>query len=180
MEETTQLPINIENCGKVYSDRNQHVDRVVVTFDGFKKEFFVSRTGQRGALVAVDKGKILLVKQYRLIINGISREIPGGKVDDGEDPAYSAVRETMEETGVLCKNPKKLLDYHYSLDIMDNFTHIYYSDEIEKVDTKNKPNCEWIPLSKCIKMITSGAIIDSMSIIAIFAYSDRTNKQTRK
>ena len=161
----------------VYSDRNQHVDRVVATFDGFEKEFFVSRTGQRAALVAVWEGKILLVKQYRLLINGISLEVPGGKVDDGEQPSISAVRETHEETGVLCRNPRELLAYHYSLDIVDNFTYLYFSEEIEIQEKPDGATHEWIPIEECISMIESGTIIDSMSIIAILAYRNKLNSK---
>ena len=31
---------------------------------------------------------------------------------------------------------------------------------------------EWIPLPECIKMITSGEIVDSFTIIALLAYSN--------
>ena len=55
---------------------------------------------------------VLLVRQYRLLINDVSLEIPGGKVDKGETPEKSAIRECHEETGVECKNLKYLLNYY--------------------------------------------------------------------
>ena len=49
---------------------------------------------------------VLLVSQYRLLVNRLSFEVPGGKVDDGESPEESAIRECMEETKVTPKNLK--------------------------------------------------------------------------
>ena len=92
MEETTQIPLRVENQGEVYRDRNQGVERLVAHFEGFKKEYFVSRSGKRAVLVVRHEGKILFSRQYRLLINAISCEIPGGKIEQGENPALSAVQ----------------------------------------------------------------------------------------
>src|SRR5262245_49723816 len=44
-------------------------------------------------------GDVVLVKQFRFGSREVSLELPGGIVDDGEDPAASAARELEEETG---------------------------------------------------------------------------------
>jgi ADP-ribose pyrophosphatase len=44
-------------------------------------------------------GLIPIVRQYRPAIEGFSWELPAGLVDAGEDPAVSAARELLEETG---------------------------------------------------------------------------------
>lgn len=177
MKETTQIPVKIQNCGVVYKDRNQTVDKVIATFDGFQKKFLVSRTGQRGALVVVRGEDILLVKQYRLLINGISYEIPGGKIEEGENPMQAALRETAEETGVFCANAENLIEYHCSLDTLDNYTYIFVSEEIEKIETVNKDAYVWVNFKKTLNMIDNGSIIDSMSILALFAYQSRLMKK---
>jgi ADP-ribose pyrophosphatase len=43
--------------------------------------------------------EIVLVRQFRHGIEAFTWEIPGGMVDQGEEPAQAAVRELREETG---------------------------------------------------------------------------------
>ena len=102
--ETTLLPLSIEIKENVYQDKNQIIQKIVAHFEGFDKEYFFSDHGERSALLAVRNGKVLLVRQYRLIINDLSYEIPGGRVDVNETPENAAIRECFEETGVECKN----------------------------------------------------------------------------
>jgi 8-oxo-dGTP pyrophosphatase MutT (NUDIX family) len=49
-----------------------------------------------------DDGRVILVRLHRFGIDGPSLEIPGGLIDDGEDPLESARRELLEETGHGC------------------------------------------------------------------------------
>lgn len=90
MGETTLLPLSIEPRELVYQDRNQKLYRIIARFDGFSKEYYVSDHGQRAAVVAVRNGEVLLARQYRLLINGLSYEIPGGRVDEKETPKSAA------------------------------------------------------------------------------------------
>jgi 8-oxo-dGTP pyrophosphatase MutT (NUDIX family) len=46
-----------------------------------------------------DDGRFVLVRQYRHGIDAPSLEVPGGMIDEGEDPRVAALRELREETG---------------------------------------------------------------------------------
>jgi 8-oxo-dGTP diphosphatase len=63
-----------------------------------------------GCIITDDKGRILLLHRNKGHYN--QWEIPGGKIDDGEDPAKTVVREAEEELGVDIEITEKLGDKH--------------------------------------------------------------------
>lgn len=177
MSETTLLPVSVETQGIVYQDRNQAIHKVVARFDGFSKEYFVSDHGQRAALVAVRNGEVLLVRQYRLLINSLSYEIPGGRIDQGETPEAAAARECLEETGMQCLNLRPLLSFHPSLDIWKNYTYIFCSEECHEVSGRNPAQRVWVPLERCIEMVLKQQIVDALSIIGLLAHYKLAGKR---
>ena len=160
----------------VYENKYQQIYLVKADFGSFSKEYFVSDTGERAGVVAINDGRVLLVRQYRLLINDLSWEIPGGKVDPGESPEAAAVRECFEETGIRCFDTKQLIFYHPGLDTRHNPTHLFYSENTtgESEDYKIHPDevtaFEWVPLDLCLEMISNGQIVDSFTIIGLLAY----------
>ncbi len=173
MSETTSLPLSIEPQELVYQDRNQKMYRIVARFDGFSKEYYVADHGQRAALLAIRNDEVLLVRQYRLLINGLSYEVPGGKVGENETPEAAAIRECLEEAGVQCSNLKPLISFHPSLDIWKNYTHVFYSEELKEIAKDDSDRRVWIPLERCIEMVLAQQIVDSLSIVALLTYNTR-------
>jgi len=177
MSETILLPLSIEPQEIVYQDRNQTIQRIIAQFDGFSKEYFVCDHGQRAAVLVVKDGKVLLTRQYRFLLNGLSYEIPGGRIDDKETPEMAAIRECQEETGVLCANLTPLIDYLPSLDIWKNHTYVFYSGEARETEKGKSDQRTWIPLEHCIDMVFAREITDSLSIIALLAYRTMLNRR---
>lgn len=161
----------------VYEDPYSKIHRIAADFGGFTKEYFVSSEGTRAGVVVLRGADVLLVRQYRLLIDDYSLEIPGGAVDAGETAEEAATRECREETGILCKNLKPLLTYQLGLDTRDNPTHLFFCSEFEE-DTrsfdepvgKETSGHAWIGFSDCLGMIFKGEISDSFSIIALLGY----------
>ncbi|HIL49306.1 MAG TPA: NUDIX hydrolase, partial [Acidimicrobiia bacterium] len=53
------------------------------------------------AVVAIDGGDVVLVRQYRPVLDREMLEIPAGKLDvEGEDRPTAARRELVEEAGL--------------------------------------------------------------------------------
>jgi 8-oxo-dGTP pyrophosphatase MutT (NUDIX family) len=120
---------------------------------------------------------VLLVRQYRLLINGLSFEIPGGRVDEDETLETAAARECLEESGVGCWNLTPLISYQAALDIWKNRTHVFLSEECEEMAASDPDRHVWIPLPRCIEMVFGQQIVDSLSIVALLAYHTLKIKQ---
>ncbi len=169
-DETLLLPDKIINKGVIYKDPYKNIEKIIAKFPDFNKEFYVSDFGPKVALLLFKGNKILLTRQYRLLINDLSYEIPGGKVDNKENLKEAAIRECFEETGVKSSKLKKLISYDPDLEYTKNHTTVYYSNTINEISNCKDNKSKWIKFKKCLKMIQNGKIRDSLSIISIFAY----------
>ena len=177
MDETLLLPLRLETGETVYHDQNQTISRITAYFEGFRKEYFVSDHGQRVAVLVVRGNDVLLIRQYRLLINDLSYEIPGGRADEGERLEAAAARECLEEGGVRCWNLKPLISYHAALDIWKNYTSTFLSEDCEESHTPDPHRRVWIPLPQCLEMVFSRQIVDSLSIVALLAYHALRSRQ---
>ena len=79
---------------------------------------------------------VLLIRKLRGIgmgkING-----PGGKIDPGETPLQSAVRETQEELHVTPLQPRKMGELSFAMsDLPDIHCHVYMAREFEGTPTQ--------------------------------------------
>jgi len=83
--------------------------------NGMTEKFFVDEDNHSVQIFALTENQeVLCVRQFRPGIEQISLELPGGGLDDGEDPAEAAARELMEETGFAGKPPVFLAALNYS------------------------------------------------------------------
>src|SRR6202035_2141191 len=83
--------------------------------DGFEiKRAIVQHGGSAVMMPVDDRGRILLVRQFRLPAKSYLWELPAGRVDEGETPLKAARRELVEETGYRAKKWKKLVQFYPS------------------------------------------------------------------
>jgi ADP-ribose pyrophosphatase len=72
--------------------------------DGKRTEWDLLADGDSVAVVAItSNSQVVLVRQYRPGPGRILDELPGGGIEEGEDPAEAAGRELLEETGYTGK-----------------------------------------------------------------------------
>lgn len=61
-------------------------------------------------LIVIENNKILMVERKK---DNSTIAIPGGKSEPNEDSIITAIRETYEETGIVCYVPEELNLFNY-------------------------------------------------------------------
>ena len=83
------------------------------------------------AILAIEDGKLLLVRQHRFL-HGYVLEIPAGTLEKGEKPLKCAYRELREETGYTAKKMTSLIKYYPSIGYNTEIIHCYVASGIKK------------------------------------------------
>ena len=127
------------------------------------------------AVLAIDKGKILLVKQYRFP-HGYVLEIPAGTLEKGEEPRKCAYRELNEETDHVAKKMTPLIKYYPSIGYNTELIHCFVATGIKKssklkLDADEIISVVKVDFKKVLQMILSGKIVDSKTICAVLTYA---------
>lgn len=113
--------------GKTISLR---VDTVEIPNRGYKKREIVEHNGAVGIIAITRENKVVLVKQYRKAIEKELWEIPAGKIDPGENPKESAIRELKEETGYSAQSIKLLHKFYTSAGFSNQKIYIYLAENL--------------------------------------------------
>lgn len=117
------------------------------------------------------EGYTYLVGQYRYALDCYSWEIPEGGCPVGTDPLHTAERELKEETGLTASKWTKLVEFHLSNSVSDEWGVAYLAEELTSGEAEPEDTEDlklWrLPLSEAIAMTLDGRITDALSIIAL-------------
>ena len=147
-----------------------------------KQKFEIKRSVVRHAgsavMMAVDKkGRILLVRQYRLPAGAYLWELPAGKVDDGERPLQAAKRELVEETGYTARKWTRLASFWVSPGYVQEKMHLYKATGLTAGDATpmddERIEAAWFKRKVLGRMIREGKIQDAKTIIGYYMASEK-------
>ncbi len=119
------------------------------------------------------EGDFVMVRQFRQGSASVTLEIPGGIVDDGEDPAEAAARELEEETGYRPASVRKIGAVNPNPALFANTVHTYVAEGCVKVgdvhnDSAEETIVEVVPKADIHRRAASGEINHALVLAALY------------
>lgn len=176
------VPWQTRSSRVVYQNPWIRVDEDQVQLpDGRTTLYGVVRCGECvGVLPFLDAETVVLIRQYRYVARGVYWEMPTGGVHPGEGLEAAAQRELGEEIGYRAARLTPLVSYHTSKSVLDETAHLFYGEALTPVVTPGDATefieVRPVPFAEALRMVESGEVKDSMTVIAILHAARRLRR----
>ena len=137
-------------------------------------EYFVVELPPSACAMAITaNNEVVLVKQFRYPVNDSMIELPGGFVDDGEQPLQGITRELMEETGYVFDSINYLGMTAANPGVLNNYTHFFIAlggvkTSEQSLDANEEIEILLKPLEEVKRMLEQHEIRQSMHALCLF------------
>lgn len=137
--------------------------------NGHKGNYFYLHTrGSALTIPVLEDGRIVLIRQYRYLINSVSIELPAGGVKEGQSYEEAAKAELVEETGYECGKLKRVGSFMPYNGLSDEFCSVFIASKLKyaspKPDRTEQIEVIFAAPDEVDRMISRGKINDGMSI----------------
>lgn len=122
----------------------------------------------------LDDGRICLIRNYRVSVGRRLIELPAGTLEPGEDPAVTARRELLEETGYQARHLEPLLTFYTSPGVLDELMWVYVASGLTpgRQDLDAGEQIETLPATwdEVRGLIKDGQISDAKTLASLLYY----------
>ncbi|MBK9926159.1 MAG: NUDIX hydrolase [Anaerolineales bacterium] len=120
-----------------------------------------------------EKNEVVLIKQYRHGVQEVLWEIPGGVVEDEEDPLEGVKRELIEETGYTAREFIQVAKLYPNPALQTNSMYCFLALGAEKVSGQDLDDGEdievhLVPLEDLMEMTKRGEFPHALQVAALF------------
>ena len=165
---------------KIYDGKiiTLQVDDVELPNGKTGKREIVKHPGAVAVIALTKENKIILVEQYRKALEKSIVEIPAGKIDKGEAPEATALRELEEETGYTTSKLEYVQSFATSPGFADEIIHLYFAKDIEKVESPLEMDEDefvellHVSIEEMGELVKIGAIYDAKTAFAYIWLKD--------
>jgi 8-oxo-dGDP phosphatase len=139
--------------------------------DGHRFEHHVVRLKRAAIAAVVNRNQVLMMRRHRFVPDRWGWELPGGLVEDGEDPMVTATREVEEETGWRPQVMSHVVTFQPMAGMVDSEHSVFIGRNADQVGTPTDNNeaerTEWISLEEVPTLIEQGQIWGAGTLIAL-------------
>lgn len=148
-----------------------NIDYVLLPDGSTSTREWIRHPGASAILPVYENGDVMLLRQFRYPMSQIFYEVPAGKIDEGEDPLQTAIRELGEESGLKAENMCYVGHFYPSIGYTDELIHIYVAWGLTQSETRTDDDEFLLPermrFRSAIEMVNDGRISDGKTIISL-------------
>jgi len=163
----------------VFDGKLLHVKRDTVRLPDGKTATreYIAHPGAVMIIPRLPDGKLLMERQFRYPLARVFIEFPAGKIDPGEDPATTAARELLEETGYTAERWSHIGTLHPLITYSTERIEIYTADALTFIGAKLDAG-EFIEilsatLEEALTWIDRGELTDVKTMLGLLLLSRR-------
>jgi 8-oxo-dGTP pyrophosphatase MutT (NUDIX family) len=123
------------------------------------------------ALLNDEGTHVLLMWRHRFVPDVWNWELPGGLIDEGEEPATTAAREIQEETGYRPRKLEHVATFEPMIGMVACPHYVFVGHGAERLgeptETTEMQRMEWMPLAEIPRLIREGATRNSGTLVAL-------------
>lgn len=159
---------------EIFKGRVVHLTRDTVLLENGEQTIreVIHHPGGAGVVPLTADGEIILVRQFRYPHNTVTLEIPAGKLEYGEDPAETALRELKEEAGAEPGRFESLGSMIPTPAYDKEVTYLFLARDLKMDDEQHLDEDEFLdvvrmPLTEAVEMAMNGGFPDGKTQLAI-------------
>ena len=163
----------------VFDGKLLHVRRDTVRLPDGKTATreYIAHPGAVMIIPRLPDGTLIMERQFRYPLGRIFIEFPAGKIDPGEDPATTAARELLEETGYTAERWSHIGTLHPLITYSTERIEIYTADALTFIGAKLDAG-EFIEifsatLEEALAWIDRGELTDVKTMLGLLLLSRR-------
>jgi ADP-ribose pyrophosphatase len=138
---------------------------------------YIDHPGAVMIIPTLPDGKLLMERQFRYPLARVFIEFPAGKIDPGEEPAATAARELLEETGYIAERWSHVGTLHPLITYSTERIEIYTADALTFVGV-NLDAGEFVEtfsatLEEALTWVDRGEITDVKTMLGVLLLARR-------
>ncbi len=115
--------------------------------------------------------RVLMLRRYRFLPDRAAWELPGGIVNEGEDPGTAAAREVVEETGWRPRKLRHIVTFEPQIGMVQSPHEVFLGRGADQVgpptDVEEAGQVDWIPIADLPGMLAAGELAGSGTLVAV-------------
>lgn len=164
----------------VFDGKVWNIRRDVFTLDGqaITREY-LDHTGAVAVLALDERGRVLLIKQYRHPVRARDWELPAGLLDfDGESPLAAAKRELAEEADLVAETWHLLTEFMTSPGGSNEVIRVYLArgvsaapEVFDRTEEEAGIELRWVSLDEAVDAVLGRDLQNAILALALLSAS---------